>query len=514
MTDVSQSKKLSSLPPLASVASLVAEAKKKGKTVVLCHGVFDLIHPGHIRHLESAKKEGDILVVSVTPDRYVNRGPGRPVFPQELRAEVLASLSCVDYAVINEWPTAVEMIQKLQPHLYVKGSDYKEISNDITGRIMEEEKAIRAVGGKMVFTNEITFSSSSLANNFLNLFSEEVTAFLKDFRTRVNEASITAHLDKAANCKVLVIGDTIIDEYYYCTPMGKSPKENVIATRYVSEETFAGGVLAAANHVASLCNQVDLITYLGKEPAMEDFIRSRLKRNVSAHFFKNDHSPTTLKRRFVEPNYMRKLFEIVFINGNSLPEEEEQAVYDHLDKIISNYDLVLVTDFGHGLMGPKLVDLVCKKAKFLAVNAQTNSANIGFNLITKYPRADYVCIDEPEARLALHDNRSDLDTIIKRLSAKLDAAFVTITHGNRGCIVYSKKEGTFRIPVLTKTVVDTVGAGDAFLSLSSPCVAAGVPMEQVGFIGNAAGALKVGIVGNRTSVEKLPLIKFITTLIK
>jgi len=166
------------------------------------------------------------------------------------------------------------------------------------------------------------------------------------------------------------------------------------------------------------------------------------------------------------------------------------------------------------MITPKVIDLLCEKAKFLAVNAQTNSANTGYNLITKYPRADYVCIDEPEARLALHDKVSSIEEIIKKLGDEVKAKRVTITRGNNGCLVYTPGKGTYKVPVFTNRVVDTVGAGDAFLSITSPCVAMGVPMDQVGFIGNAAGAMKVQIVGNRSSIDKVPLQKFITTLMK
>lgn len=499
---------------ISELTSTVATLKRQGKKVVLCHGVFDLLHPGHIRHLEAARREGDVLLVTLTPDRYVNKGPGRPIFPQELRAEVIASLAVVDHVAINEWPTAVETIRAIKPNVYIKGSDYKDFAKDVTGGIQREREAMDEVGGRIAFTNEITFSSSNLANNLFKLYSEQTESFLRDFRQRVSEGKILAGLQKVSRCKTLVIGDTIIDEYHYCSPMNKSPKENVIPTQYLSEETFAGGVLAAANHVASLCDEVHLLTCLGTEKSYEDFVRQHLKANITPTLFFREGGSTNVKRRFVEPNYMRKLFEVCFLNGDHCSEVVEKALWGHLDRTLPDYDLVLVTDFGHGLMTPKLIDLVCRKARFLAVNAQTNSANMGYNLVTKYPRADYICIDSPEAQLALHDRGSGLDVIIQKLSSKLDAPYVAITHGNRGCIVYAKDQGLWRIPALTNHVVDTVGAGDAFLSVSAPCVASGMPMEQVGFIGNVAGALKVEIVGNRSPIEKTPLIKFISTLLK
>ena len=225
---------------------LVEDAKALGKKVVHAHGVFDLIHPGHIRHLETARRFGDMLVVTITPDHFVNKGPGRPYFPQELRAEALAALACIDYVAVNEWSTAVETIGVVRPDIYVKGSEYEDHSRDLTGKIRDEVEAVEAVGGRIEFTNDITFSSTNLLNGFFNVFPEKATAYLTEIRSRVTGDEVVEAIQRLTGLRVLVVGDTIIDEYHYVVPMAKSPKENVIATRYVSEEQFAGGVLAAA----------------------------------------------------------------------------------------------------------------------------------------------------------------------------------------------------------------------------------------------------------------------------
>lgn len=500
---------------LSALVTLVAAAKADRRAVVLSCGVFDVIHPGHIRHIEAARKEGDLLIIGVTADRHVQRGMGSPVFQQQLRAEVLAALQQVDYVVINDLPTDIELIRALQPTVYARGSDAGDgTPGEARGGGRSWMEVMQEVGGRVVYTHELTFHTSTITNGFFQVYPKETTDYLKNFCQRVNRDEMLANIERLTICKVLVIGDTIIDEYHYCSPMGKSPKENIIVTRHTSEERFAGGVLAATNHVAGFCSQVDMITCLGEENSHEEFVRSHLKRNVNPTLFFRKNAPTIVKRRFVESAFLRKLFEICFINGDRLTASEEAELRAYLDDIIEKYDLVLVTDFGHGLMTPELIELVSRKAKFLAVNAQSNSANTGYNFITKYPRADYICIDEPEARLALHDRTSSLETLIQRLSAQLDARFVTITRGNQGCTVYSREEGFARIPVLATSVIDTVGAGDAFLSVSAPCVAMGFPMEQAGFIGNATGALKVGIVGNRAAVEKHQLTGFVRTLLR
>src|SRR2546427_681822 len=169
---------------LEDLAKTLAALRQSGQRIVQCHGVFDLLHIGHIRHLEAARKLGDLLVVTITPDRFVNKGPHRPAFPERLRAEALASLACVDFVGINEWPTAVETIQLLKPNLYVKGIVRESGKRDHTDAIQKEENAIRSVGGELVLTDEETYSASALINRFMDAFTPETRTFLEQCRDR------------------------------------------------------------------------------------------------------------------------------------------------------------------------------------------------------------------------------------------------------------------------------------------------------------------------------------------
>lgn len=499
---------------LDELATVLSRERARGKRAVQCHGVFDLLHPGHIRHLEAARREGDLLVVTVTPDRFVNKGPGRPVFNQQLRAESLAALVPVDYVAITESPTAVDAIRKLRPAVYVKGSDYADSAADLTGKIDDERLAVEAGGGRVHFTTEITFSSSGLLNVHFDVYPEEAQTFLREFRTRYTADAVIGALKGLKDIRVLVIGDTIIDEYHYVQSMGKSPKELLVATRFLREEHFAGGILACANHVAGFCERVDVVTVLGARDSREAFIRERLKPNVTPKFFVRPDTGTVVKRRFVEQAFLNKMFEIAFLDDTELPPSLADQIGSYLRGVLDQYDLVLVADYGHGFLNRDLILQLAAESRFLAVNVQTNSANTGFNLITKYPRADYVCIDEPEVRLAMHDRASPMQDIIRRVAKDLAARRVTITRGHHGSMAYEEQEGFFEVPVLSREVVDRIGAGDAYLAITAPCAAAGYAAELVGFIGNAVGALAVRIIGNRTAVEPVPLFKFITALLK
>lgn len=505
---------LKKIQPPEKLARIVDDLKKKGKKVVLCHGVFDIVHLGHIRHFNQAKEQGDVLITSVTQDKYVKRGPGRPYFTDRLRAETLASLAMTDYVSIVEAPTATDFIRRVRPDVYAKGPDYKSKDKDVTGKIFEEEEAVEAVGGRIFFTDDITFSSSKLINDYLDSYPSRTVKYLKALGKRYPIDYIIDALEGLKKLKVLVIGDTIIDEYHYCSPMGKSSKEHLVANRYESKETFAGGSLATANNAASVCGQVDLITMLGEKKSYQSFIKSKLGANIQPLFFYRPDTGTIIKRRYVSKTQNRKLFEICFMDDRDIAPREEKDVITRLKKVIKNYDLVIVSDYGHGFLTKRIRDLICAKAKYLALNVQTNSANIGFNLVTKYPRANCVCVDELELRYAIHERFSDLRRHVKTICQKLSGGHVIATRGPYGSLCYSPQEGFHETPAFSSRVVDAIGAGDAFFAYIAPCFAAGMPQEIVSFIGNAVGSLAVQIVCNREPVSSVDLIKFMTRLLK
>jgi len=505
--------KVRTVDELARVLEL---ARNMGQVVVQAHGTFDLLHIGHVRHLQAARELGDVLVVTVTADRYVNKGPGRPVFGEALRAEMLATLAYVDWVAINDSADSVSAIETLRPDIYVKGQDYVNPEGDVTGKIIYERAAVEAHGGCIHFTNEETFSSTELINRHFNVYEPHVRDHLTDLRNDSGLLHLLNLIEKIKDYRVLVVGDAIIDEYQYVLPMAKPPKENIIATRYQDTELFAGGVFAAANHVASFCKQVDVVTCLGgAADNYEPLIRRSLLPNVHLHAFKRDSGPTTVKRRFVDSSYMRKLFEVCVLDDEPLTGGLQQDFDERVSQLAPKADVVITADFGHGLIGASTVSALVSCAPFLAVNTQTNSANTGFNLITKYPKADYICIDASEARLAVSDRVSRIDDVARKiLHGRVECSRLIVTNGKHGCITYEAGQPVHTIPAVARKVVDTVGAGDAFLAVTAPLVAAGGSIDRVGFIGNVVGALKVEIVGHRTTIEKSAVIKAITALLK
>lgn len=287
----------------------------------------------------------------------------------------------------------------------------------------------------------------------------------------MGKASALWLIESVKTLRVAFVGDTIVDEYHYVNPLGKSPKEHMVPVQYHSKEVFEGGVQAAANHARTFCEKVSVIT----------------------------GGPTTRKVRYIDQTYLRKLFEVQYQDAPQLSSE-----------VIGEWDVVIYTDFGHGACDYINIETLLPDVRpWITVNAQTNAANIGYNLITKYDWADYIVIDEPEARLAAADRTSPIEKVISKL-AEGRCQKMIVTQGTQGATGFDGSRFV-HVPAMAKTVVDTMGAGDAFYAVTAPMSVHG-DIEDLLIIGNAAGALKCGIVGHRASVTKADLIQYLEGL--
>lgn len=499
---------------LDDLIAVAEKLKKAGKTIVQSHGVFDLIHPGIINHLEQAKKQGNVLVVTVIKDKDVRRGPGRPIFPDSLRVENVAALSMVDYACAVDDDIPFDCVKMIKPDVFVKGQAYKERDRKVHDQIFEEEKELYFGRSRIYETGGFSMSSSALVNSFLDLYPEDTKVFLRNFTQRYSFHDIAERINELKNMKVLLIGDGIIDEYHYCSAMGKSAKTHLVVSKYLAHEVFYGGAFAIANHIAGICNTVQLVTLLGETDSKADAILKGLKPNVNAKFFYRDDGPTIVKKRYVDQYLNQKIFEVNYLNDDYIKDEREEAVIDYLKSVLGEYDLVLVSDFGHGFITSRMIGVISEYSKRYAVNTQTNSANAGYNLITKYERPFFVCLDEPEIRLAAQQRYANIEDIARKIKQDINAENLIVTLGKKGSVGIDRHGSVNRTPVFSSKVIDTIGAGDAFFAFTAPCFAHGMPVDLVSFIGNAVGALAVQIVGNKKSVEKYELFAFIDAILK
>ncbi len=334
--------------------------------------------------------------------------------------------------------------------------------------------------------------------------------YVKEFKGKYSYLMLCHFFERLCHLNVAVIGDTIIDHYIFSILKGRAIKDPILSVEYDSEEYYPGGVLAVANHIADFVGSVTVFTIVGDRRPMQEFIEKSLKPNIQLLQFVKKNSPTIVKQRYLDAYRGHKLFKIEYINDAPISEElcaDLERAFNELDK----YDIVIVSDFGHGFLNERLRRKIEEKSKFLCVNAQSNSANMGYNYFTLYKKADFVSMDEQEARLPLLRRFEDIELVAQELAEKFHIDPFLITRGKNGSNFYLNGK-FYQAPILTQSVKDTVGAGDASFALSSLAVYAKADADIIPFLANCAGGIASNIIGNRESISKESLHSFIRGL--
>lgn len=503
-------KEIEKLIPYEQAPQVFGELRRQGQRIVQCHGTFDLVHPGHIVHLEEAKTHGDVLVITITGAEHVNKGPGRPYFNDTMRAKSLAALACVDYVIVIPFPAAVEAIECVAPHIYCKGTEYKDITNDPTGNMADDVETVNRLGGSIEYVGSVVYSSSKLLNNNFSVISDRVKEYCKELSGKYTPTQFRDAVNMFADLKVLLIGDAIFDRYTYVNVQGLTTKNRTVSSRFKNEDTQCGGSLAVYKHLKAFCNNVDIISLVGNEPWVEQAIKTNIAPGDD-HIVRAQDFRTTVKQRFVEETNrskeLSKLFAVNYINEAQPPAVIQSAVLDKAENIIADYDLVLVTDFGHGLMQKPMRELVQDKAGYLGLNCQTNSNNHGFNIINRqYKKADCFSVDEQEMLLACGLRDPDFKHELAAMKSDFQSQYCWLTRGAKYTLGLNGV-ATSAAPSLQKQVTDTIGAGDALFSVVTLAARSGIPVDLSTFIGQLAGAQAVDTVGNTKPIEKNKLIK-------
>lgn len=496
---------------LEELAKLTDDYRRRSQVVVHCHGVFDLLHIGHIRYLQAARQLGDVLVVTVTADQFVNKGPHRPVFEERLRGQALAALDCVDHVSISRFPTATDALRLLRPDVYVKGAEFRDHK---TPELVREEAEAAALGVRVEFIDDFRSSSSHLINNFLSPFSEEADQYLLKFRQGHSADALLDRFGRAGDLHVLVVGEAILDEYVTCSTLGQSTKSPNVVARFLSEDRFLGGALAVANHVAGFCGKVCVVTLLGQQQSQEAWIRAQLRPRVQARFVYKTGAPTIVKRQYREGYFGNTLFELNHLNDERLAGDEVDRLEDLLREEAARADLVIVADYGHTMLEARVVDTICERAKHLAVSTPANAANLGYHIISKYPRADYLCLAEHDLRLDRRNSSGDLTQMLRQVTKLLQAKRSAVTTGSKGCWCYDTETGLVQAPALATRVVDRFGANEAFLAVTALGAGVGLPLDELAFLGNVAGAEAVSVLGNSRFLEEGSFRRHVESLFK
>ncbi len=491
----------------------ISSSNKKKIKIGLSHGVFDLLHLGHIKHFKEAKKNCDLLIVSVTADQFVNKGPNRPAFNQYQRIEALEALRTIDYVVLSNNVSSKLVISKIKPNIYFKGPDYKNNNADLTKKIYLEKKEVEKYGGKICYTKDEKFSSSSLIKNYFGIYNEKQIKEISKLKSKFDLAEIKKKLNLIENLKPLIIGEVIIDQYHFTETLGKSGKEPVLVLKELYHEKYLGGALAVCRHLNTFIKKMFFLSYLGEKKEFEKFINSNLSKNIYSKFIYKKNSPTILKKRFVDKLTNTKALGAYQLNDEFLNLKDSKKLYHHFDNLYKKTDLIIISDYGHGLIDKKFIQKIKKTKKFIAVNVQVNSSNIGYHSLKNFNGVDCVIINENELRYEMRSKNEPIEFLMKKLVKEMNLKNLIVTRGSSGVVMVTKKFKFYRCQAYAGKIVDKTGTGDAMIAILALLLFSKIDAELSLFIASLCASQKISFIGNKLSIDKNILLKEIEHLL-
>lgn len=465
------------------------------KRVIMCHGVFDVVHPGHVRHLLYAKSKADILVASLTADRHIAKGLYRPHVPQQLRAINLAAFEMIDYVVIDQNPTPIENIRIIQPDYFAKGYEYT--SGPLPPKTQEEKDVVESYGGEIIFSpGDIVYSSSSLIELAPPRISHEKLLAVME-SDDITFDDLRRVIDEMEGRRVHVVGDTIVDSYTHCAMIGGQTKTPTMSVLYESRKDFVGGAGIVAKHLKAAGADVKFTTVLGDDD-LKDFVLNDLGAcQVDCNSIVDHTRPTVNKNAIVAGGY--RLLKVDTLDNSSISDK----ILDRMTAAIesTDADAVVFSDFRHGIFNrrtiPRLIEAIPDGA-FKVGDSQVASR---WGNVTDFVGFDLITPNEREARFAIADQDSGIRPLASQIYDLARCKTLILKLGERGVLTcrsadHENLESFFVLDSFVDNVVDAVGAGDALLAYSTLAMLASGSSVVATIVGSMAAARECEVDGN------------------
>lgn len=469
--------------------------RPRKKTVIMCHGTFDIVHPGHIRHLMYAKSKADILIASLTCDAHIAKANFRPFVPEQLRAMNLVALEMVDYVVIDSNSTPLENLKFLQPDYFAKGYEY--FKGEMHPKTRGEMEALESYGGEFIFTpGDVVYSSSSLIELASpSLAADKLHALMESEGVTFDD--LRGALTKFASLRVHVLGDTIVDSYTYCSTIGGSGKTPTLSIKLDRQVDFSGGAAVVCKHLRKAGAGVAFTTVMGDD-ALKDFVLRDLGANgIECHAFVDHTRPTTQKNVFISGGY--RMLKVDKLDNRPVSDKALEQFKALLAS--TEADAVVFSDFRHGVFSrrtiPELVASIPPGA-FRVADSQVASR---WGNILDFESFDLITPNEREARFALGDQDSVVRPLALELYTRAKCRYLLLKLGDRGIITYRPHtpgdvRAFFTMDSFADKVVDSVGAGDALLSYATLSLVATQSDVIASILGSIAAAVACEHDGN------------------
>jgi cytidyltransferase-like protein len=470
-------------------------ARPREKTVVMCHGVFDLVHPGHIRHLVYAKEKADILIASLTADAHISKAQYRPFVPQDLRALNLAALEMVDFVIIDPNPTPLEHLAFLQPDYFAKGYEYAD--GGLHPKTKQELDTLQSYGGEILFTpGDIVYSSSHLIETGPpDITIEKLLALME--AEGVDFQRLRRILDRFEGRKVHVIGDTIVDSLTYTTMIGGMTKTPTPSVRFDERTDFIGGAAIVAEHLRAAGAEVTFSTVLGDDP-LKEFVLEGLERSgVKCLPIIDQARPTTHKNAFVCGDY--RLLKVDTLDNRSISDIQAGQISRQIADVPT--DAVVFSDFRHGIFNRRTIPGLTQAIPSGAFRVADSQVASRWGNILEFKGFDLLTPNEREARFALADQDTGVRPLASKLHEEAACKTVILKLGDRGVLTRrvgpdSDLRSFFVVDSFVERVVDPVGAGDALLAYATLALMADGNEVCASILGSMAAALECEVDGN------------------
>ena len=469
--------------------------RPRAKKVIMCHGTFDVVHPGHIRHLLYAKTKGDILVASLTADEHITKANLRPYVPEDLRAINLAALEVVDYVIIDRDPTPLKNLGIVQPDYFAKGYEYS--SSGLNPKTQEEVDVLDSYGGEIIFTpGDIVYSSSALIElDPPKIATEKLMALMQ--AEGITFQDLDKALDRVNGIKVHVVGDTIVDSYSYCNMIGGMTKTPTMSGLFQKKVDYAGGAAIVAKHLKAAGADVTFSTVLGND-ALKDFVLDDLKKSgVNVLAIIDETRPTTNKNAIVAEGY--RLLKVDTLDNRSISDKH----LNRLKEQIANTEVnaVVFSDFRHGMFNRNTIPQLTAAIPANVYRVADSQVASRWGNILEFEGFDLITPNEREARFALGDQDSVVRPLALELHRKAKCKTLILKMGERGILTYrsnatSDYRAFFVIDSFVERVIDPVGAGDALLAYSTLAMIATGNAVIASILGSMAAGVECEHDGN------------------
>ena len=465
------------------------------KKIIVCHGVFDVVHPGHIRHLVYASSKSPILVVSLTSDRYINKGTYRPHIPEKVRALNIAALEIVNYVIIDDNKTPINLIKKLKPDYFAKGFEYS--SRGLPKETKLEQKTVKSYGGNMVFTpGDIVYSSSKFINTSKpNIKLENLLSLMHHNKISFNLLKNT--LKSFKKFHIHVLGDTIIDKQTITSLIGGNTKTPTHSVSFQEEKTFIGGAAIVARHLKASGAKVTFTTVTGKDKNSQ-FLESNLKKEkIKINIVKDSNRPTTVKNAIIASGY--RLLKIDTLDNSPIINESFEYIKNKLKKTKS--DAVIFSDFRHGIFNSKTTKELCSLIPNKAFKVADSQVATRWGNISDFKNFDLITPNEKEARSALSDQDSTVISLAFKLKDLAKYKNLILTLGDKGLFsVENKKKNLknsyFSLDSFSENPIDPVGSGDALMAYATLTMLSTKSLVMSSIIGSIAAWCECEFDGN------------------